>query len=59
MEGVLDANVFGDGLHLRVRDEGSIENIRIKLANEKIHIQVMKPITPSMEDVFLSLIPAL
>ena len=54
---ILDANVFGDSLHVRVGEKRQIEVIREKLETEGIEIQSLKAIDPSMEDVFLSLIP--
>jgi ABC-2 type transport system ATP-binding protein len=54
---LLDANVFGDSLHVRINDEREIETIRKTLETEKIEIYSLKRIEPSMEDVFLSLIP--
>jgi len=54
---IRDANVFGDSLHVRVADERQIEDIRETLENEGIEIHSLRAIDPSMEDVFLSLIP--
>ena len=54
---LLDANVFGDSLHVRIDDEREIETIRKTLETEQIKIHSLKRIEPSMEDVFLSLIP--
>jgi ABC-2 type transport system ATP-binding protein len=54
---LLDANVFGDSLHVRIYDEDEIETIRKVLETERIKIYSFKQIEPSMEDVFLSLIP--
>jgi hypothetical protein len=54
---LLDANVFGDSLHVRIEDEREIETIRKTLETKEIKIYSLKRIEPSMEDVFLSLIP--
>jgi ABC-2 type transport system ATP-binding protein len=55
-EGILDVAVFGGGLHVKVSDayEG-MAAIRKALAGD-IEIQTLEQITPSMEDVFVSLI---
>jgi len=54
---ILDANVFGDSLHVRVSDKLQTEVIRKTLETEGVEIHSLKAIDPSMEDVFLSLIP--
>ncbi len=53
---ILDVAVFGGGLHVKVNDafEGMVA-IR-KLLAGAVEIQTLEQITPSMEDVFVSLI---
>ena len=54
---VLDVAVFAGGLHVKVDDaEGAMHWIRARLAQAGVQISVLEPITPSMEDVFVSLI---
>ena len=53
---ILDANVFRDGLHVRVHDEQRMDTVRKALSATDIEISSMKKISPSMEDAFLSLI---
>jgi len=56
-EGILDVAVFGGGLHVKVdNDEAAIPRIRATLEQAGIEIRSLEPITPSMEDVFVSLI---
>jgi ABC-2 type transport system ATP-binding protein len=56
-EGILDVAVFGGGLHVKVdNDEAAIPRIRAALEQAGIEIRSLEPITPSMEDVFVSLI---
>ena len=56
-DNILDVAVFGGGLHLKVdHADRAITWIREKLAGAGIEISVLEPITPSMEDVFVSLI---
>jgi ABC-2 type transport system ATP-binding protein len=54
---ILDVAVFGGGLHVKVSDaEKAIAWIRQTLDRAGITISVLEAITPSMEDVFVSLI---
>jgi ABC-2 type transport system ATP-binding protein len=55
--GVLDVNVFGDGLHVRLRNEGIARALRTAISAEGIEVVSLRRITPSMEDAFLGLIP--
>jgi ABC-2 type transport system ATP-binding protein len=56
-EGILDVAVFGGGLHVKVdNDEAAIPRIRAVLEQAGIEVRSLEPITPSMEDVFVSLI---
>jgi ABC-2 type transport system ATP-binding protein len=55
-EGILDVAVFGGGLHVKVSDaEAGMASIRQVLAGAP-EIYKLEKITPSMEDVFVSLI---
>jgi ABC-2 type transport system ATP-binding protein len=55
--GIADVAVFGGGLHVTVeRDEAAIPEIRAALGAAGIEVTSLKSITPSMEDVFVSLI---
>jgi ABC-2 type transport system ATP-binding protein len=55
--GLLDIAVFGGGLHVKVDDDTrAMETIRAALDAAKIKVLRLEPITPSMEDVFVSLI---
>jgi len=54
---LLDIAVFGGGLHVKVENaETAMQEIRSLLAGAGIAITTLEPITPSMEDVFVSLI---
>jgi len=59
MDGVLEAAIFGTGLHVVVRDvvKGKKE-IKSALSKEGITIASMEKIEPSLEDVFVSMIRA-
>jgi ABC-2 type transport system ATP-binding protein len=57
--GLLDIAVFGGGLHVKVEnDAAAIPVIRGALDAAGIKIAKLEAITPSMEDVFVSLIEA-
>jgi ABC-2 type transport system ATP-binding protein len=54
---ILDIAVFGGGLHVKVENaETAMPEIRALLDGAGIKITTLEPITPSMEDVFVSLI---
>ena len=54
---ILEAAVFGAGLHLKVTDPGTaIPRIYEYLKQSGIHVLTLDSILPSMEDVFVSLI---
>ncbi len=55
--GVQDVAVFGSGLHIKVDQASSAEaEVRKALDRAGIAIKHLEPISPSMEDVFVSLI---
>ena len=57
--GVTDAAVFGNALHLVVRDAASaIPLLKSFLAERAIAVTRMEQIRPSLEDVFVSLTTA-
>ncbi len=53
---VQDANIFGEGLHLRISDNQASERVKTELERRRIEVQSFKRIEPSMEDAFLYLI---
>jgi ABC-2 type transport system ATP-binding protein len=57
LSGVLDVNVFGDGLHVRVQDTADVETIAAELRAHDIEVNSFRKVKPAMEDAFLSLIP--
>ena len=55
--GILDIAVFGGGLHIKVEDPAqAISEIWSTLKAAGIRVIALDSITPSMEDVFVSLI---
>ncbi len=57
LPGILDVNVFGEGLHVRLAGQKSAEAVESRLREMEIEVEFFKRIDPSMEDAFLSLIP--
>jgi ABC-type multidrug transport system ATPase subunit len=55
LTGVRAATVFGQSMHLLVDAEMSEPSIRQKLADAGIHEVDIRPIAPSLEDVFVAL----
>ena len=59
LPGVLDIAIFGRGLHVMVDDlDATSARIRQALAAKNIAVESLERITPSMEDVFVTLIEA-
>jgi ABC-type multidrug transport system ATPase subunit len=55
LSGVLSATVFGQSMHLLVDEKLSETEIRNRLAAADIHQADIRPIAPSLEDVFVAL----
>jgi ABC-type multidrug transport system ATPase subunit len=53
--GVRGATVFGQSMHLLVDENMSEQIIRARLSESKIHNADIRPIAPSLEDVFVAL----
>ncbi|WP_026853892.1 ABC transporter ATP-binding protein [Geothrix fermentans] len=59
LEGVRDAALFGRDIHLMTEDAGDLApRLRQVLEARGFQVGTMEPITPSLEDVFVSLIEA-
>lgn len=59
VEGVRDAALFGSEIHLMTEDaERLAPRLRQALEGRGFHVEVLERITPSLEDVFVSLIEA-
>jgi ABC-type multidrug transport system ATPase subunit len=55
LPGVLTATVFGQSMHLLVENSLSEGTLRERLASENIQATDIRPIAPSLEDVFVAL----
>jgi ABC-type multidrug transport system ATPase subunit len=51
--GVLSVQIFGAGLHVAVESPQELPAIEAELAQKNILVGIIKPITPSIEDVFV------
>ncbi len=56
MPEVRQGTVFGESLHLLVADVAAAGPIRRRLAAEGISVQEIRPVEPSLEDVFVALL---
>ncbi len=55
LAGVRSSTVFGQSMHLLVEDVVSEAQIRVTLKEAGIHEADIRPIAPSLEDVFVAL----
>ena len=55
LPGVITATVFGQSMHLLLDEHTSNDAIRAALAEVQIHHADLRPIAPSLEDVFVAL----
>lgn len=54
---VEDVHAFGDRLHLRVRDAGGVSSrLPAALGQAEVRLIHLKPVTPTLEDVFIQLL---
>ena len=54
---VEDVHTFGEYLHLRVRSaSGPLERLPKRMQEAGIPLNHLKPVTPSLEDVFIQLL---
>ena len=56
--GILDATIFGQSLHLRMREDVTREALAAVLAPAGVDIEEFRPVKPSLEDVFVVLTQA-
>ncbi len=55
LDGVKDSYFFGDRYHLVLDESAQIDNIRCALEQQKILVNSLQIIRPSMDDIFVSL----
>lgn len=56
LPGVLHRNLFGDRLHLVVRDGAAVDAVRQTLGGAGVTVESITVIEPSLEDVFVSML---
>src|SRR5579864_4472727 len=53
--GIRSATIFGESIHALVDQHLDLENLRARLQKESIRVGEIRPLTPSLEDVFVEL----
>jgi len=53
--GIRSATIFGESIHALVEDHFDVDDLRAKLQKESIRVGEIRPLTPSLEDVFVEL----
>jgi ABC-type multidrug transport system ATPase subunit len=53
--GIRSATIFGESIHALVEDHFDVEDLRARLQKESIRVGEIRPLTPSLEDVFVEL----
>jgi len=53
--GVRGATIFGQSIHAQIDDHLDLEQLRSQLLNQKIVVAEIRPLAPSLEDVFVEL----
>jgi len=56
IDGVQSVSIYGDRLHIAVRDREVVSVIMGVLRSQGIEIQGQREIAPSLEDVFISMV---
>src|ERR1700674_2369390 len=53
--GIRSATIFGESIHALIEDHFDIADLRARLQKENIRVGEIRPLTPSLEDVFVEL----
>jgi len=53
--GIRSATIFGESIHALVEDHFDVDDLRARLHKESIRVGEIRPLTPSLEDVFVEL----
>jgi ABC-2 type transport system ATP-binding protein len=53
--GIRSATIFGESIHALVDQHLDLDNLRARLQKESIRVGEIRPLTPSLEDVFVEL----
>jgi ABC-2 type transport system ATP-binding protein len=55
LQGIRSATIFGQSIHALVEEQFDLDALRAALAAQGIHIADLRPLEPSLEDVFVEL----
>jgi ABC-2 type transport system ATP-binding protein len=55
IKGVLSATIFGQSIHALIDDHLELEDLRKQLENDQIVVAEIRPLAPTLEDVFVEL----
>ncbi|GAC1620083.1 MAG: ABC transporter ATP-binding protein [Candidatus Acidiferrum sp.] len=55
ISGIRSATIFGESIHALVEEHFDLADLRGKLQSNGIHVTEIRPLTPSLEDVFVEL----
>jgi ABC-type multidrug transport system ATPase subunit len=55
IQGVRSATIFGQSIHAQIDDNLDLEQLRAKLKNKDVVVAEIRPLAPSLEDVFVEL----
>jgi ABC-type multidrug transport system ATPase subunit len=53
--GIRSATIFGQSVHALIDDNLSLDHLRAELLNHKVTVAEIRPLAPSLEDVFVEL----
>jgi ABC-2 type transport system ATP-binding protein len=53
--GVRSATIFGQSIHAQIDDNLDLEHLRVQLLNHQVVVAEIRPLAPSLEDVFVEL----
>ena len=55
LPGVRSATIFGQSIHAQIDDHLDLEHLRVQLLDHKVVVAEIRPLAPSLEDVFVEL----
>jgi len=55
LPGVRSATIFGQSIHAQIDDHLDLEQLRVQLLDHKVVVAEIRPLAPSLEDVFVEL----
>jgi len=53
--GIRSATIFGQSVHALIKDDLDLEHLRAQLLKQGIVVAEIRPLAPSLEDVFVEL----